>query len=471
MHTSEVETHSVGLTTSSRSKHDLLFKDAVLDKLNVVANIAQFVSFAPDLSQRFSSVRGYAGNFPFASIETAAAALLKASPEGSVNVRSFTPANSKSREFIYGLKTTHDVSAVVRRLASGGLYTIVNETVDVNDGGVSGVLIGDILEFAPGDTPRCVEKPGTASLSRENGLRLLEFVYNFIPNLDFDQQLRVEFSIHPLRRGVRHEHTIVWELEDVGATEIRANTRWPNRFSRFVGDKAFGLLVAHTIGLAVPLTTVISRALPPFTFGESTGVAEKWIRTCPIEQAPGKFTTQRGWRDPYKLMADEDPEANMLASILSQESVEAVYSGALVTTPEGTPIIEGVKGSGDDFMLGRMSPQSLPDEVTQSVRWLYEKAELNLGPVRLEWVYDGNRAWAVQLHKGATVTTGRTVYPGKADLYHEFKLSEGIDALRSLISKVEGTGDGIIVLGDVGVTSHIGDLLRRAKIPSHIASK
>jgi hypothetical protein len=469
MHTSEVK--NVNPAVSYRVGADLMFKDEVLTKLNAVANIAQFVSFGPDLNQRFSSIRGYKSNHLFPSVDTAAVALLEASPESSVNVRSFTPTDPKSREFIYGLKTSHEVATAVARLASAGLYTIINETIDVNDGGVSGVLIGDVLEFAPGDTPRCVEKPGTASLSREVGLRLLELVYNFKPNLNFDQNLRVEFSIHPLRRGVRHDHTIIWELEDVGTAELKADTRWPNRFSRFIGDKAFGLLVAHMVGLPVPLTTVISRALPPFTFGETTGTAEKWIRTCPVEQVPGKFTTQRGWRDPYKLMSNEDPEGNVLASILSQEGVETIYAGALVTTPEGTQIIEGVKGSGDDFMLGRMAPQSLPDEVIQSVRRLYGKAVSILGPVRFEWVYDGNQAWAVQLHKGATVTTGRIVYPGKADQYHEFNLAEGIDALRSLISKVEGTGNGIVVLGDVGVTSHIGDLLRRAKIPSHIESK
>jgi hypothetical protein len=33
--------------------------------------------------------------------------------------------------------------------------------VDIEDGGVSGVAYGDMLEFAPGDTPRYVEKPGT----------------------------------------------------------------------------------------------------------------------------------------------------------------------------------------------------------------------------------------------------------------------------------------------------------------------
>lgn len=454
----------------SESQQGMLIKDEVLNNLSSVANIAQFVSFAPDLSQRFSSVHGYQANHLFRSIEQASLALLDASIEASVNVRSFTPRDPKSREFIYGLKTHHEVVAAVKRLAADGLYTIINETIDVNDGGVSGVLIGDVLEFAPGDTPRCVEKPGTASLPRRTGMRLLELVYNFNPNFQFDPGLRVEFSLHPLRRGVRHEHTIIWELEDVGVTEIKADLHWPNLFSRFIGDKVFGLLVAHTIGLPVPFTTAICRALPPFTFGESTGTGERWIRTCPVEQVPGKFTTQRGWRDPYKLMFDEDPDGNAIASILSQEGVEAIYAGALVSTLDGDQIIEGVKGGGDAFMLGQIAPQDLPSEVVGSVKELYEKAEASLGAVRFEWVYDGTRAWIVQLHKGSTQTVGRIIYPGKADFYHEFRLSDGIDALRSLISKVKGKRDGIVVLGDVGITSHIGDLLRRAAIPSYIES-
>ena len=50
----------------------------------------------------------------------------------------------------------------MRTLAADGYFTIVNETVDTADGGVSGVVLGDIMEFAPLDTPRGVEKPGAS---------------------------------------------------------------------------------------------------------------------------------------------------------------------------------------------------------------------------------------------------------------------------------------------------------------------
>ncbi len=63
---------------------------------------------------------------------------------------------------------------------------------------------------------------------------------------------------------------------------------------------------------------------------------------------------------------------------------------------------------------------------------------------------------------------GRTIYPGEAASYRQFKVTDGIDALRALISEVQATGDGIMLVGDVGVTSHLGDLLRRARIPSLI---
>jgi hypothetical protein len=439
----------------------------VLDQLAEVANVAQFVSFGPDLKQRYARVRRYPPNYGFESVYTALDALLKSAPDGSVNVRTFTP-ETKSREFIYGLRKADEVMTALGRLTGQGLYTIVNETIDVNDGGVSGVALGDVLEFAPGDTPRCVEKPGTVSLPRQMGLQLLQRVYHFHPSIDYGSAWRVEFSLHPLRRGFRHEHTIIWELEKIGRTDLRADIQWPNRFSRFIGDKAFGLLVADTLGLPVPTTTVISRTLAPFTFGRPTGTGEMWIRTCPVEQVPGRFTTQRGWRDPFKLLVDEDPDGTLLASVLAQEGVGSAYSGALVATPNGEPIIEGVRGRGDDFMQGRRAPEPIPDEVLGPVKQLYNRAATRLGPVRVEWVYDNQCAWIVQLHRGASPGTGRTIYPGEADFYHRFKVINGIEALRLLISKVQGTGEGIILVGEVGVTSHLGDLLRRAKIPSRI---
>lgn len=444
------------------------FKDVVLDQLSSKANVAQFVSFGPDLHQRFSRIHGYARNSMFDTLEQALTCLLRSSPEESVNVRSYAPDNAKSRQFVYGLRTVDAALSTVSRLAEEGLFTIVNETVDVNDGGISGVAAGDMVEFAPGDTPRCVEKPGTVSLPRQLGMQLLETVYHFRPTLAYLPELRIEFSIHPLRRGYRHDHTIVWEMEEVGAIEAPVGIRWPNLFSRLIGDKAFGLLVAHELGFPVPACTVFLRSLPPFTFGKKTNTGETWIRTCPVEQVPGRYTTHHGWLDPFELLAREDPSGEMLASVLAQEGVDAEYSGALISSGEGLPIVEGVKGHGEDFMQGR-KPGSLPDETRHDVVHMYDRLKAKLGgPVGFEWVHDGRHVWILQLHCGATPSSGITIVPGQPESFLTFDVENGIEALRDLVDKANRASMGIILIGEVGITSHFGDILRRAGTPSKI---
>jgi len=131
-------------------------------------------------------------------------------------------------------------------------------------------------------------------------------------------------------------------------------------------------------------------------------------------------------------------------------------------------VVEGVAGAGDRFMLGRQAPEDLPQEIAGSLRDLCRRAASKLGPVRFEWAHDGARPWVVQLHRGASPGIGRVVFPGETSCYHPFEISQGIDALRELIARVEGTGEGIVLVGRVGVTSHFGDLLRRARIPSRI---
>src|SRR4051812_47168304 len=168
------------------------FKDDILDRLARRANVAQFVSFGPDLVQRHAWIRGFPPGHRFASPEEAVAVLLAASPEGSINIRSWQPDNPKSRSFLYGRREAEEILGELRRLAGEGLYTILNETLDVEDGGVSGVAFGDLLEFAPGDTPRCVEKPGTCALPRDLGMRVLETVYGFQPALPERREARVE---------------------------------------------------------------------------------------------------------------------------------------------------------------------------------------------------------------------------------------------------------------------------------------
>jgi hypothetical protein len=444
------------------------YKDVILDRLGTESNIAQFVSFNPQLEQRYSLIRGFERNHTFPSLKEAAKILLNAAPEKLVNVRSYTPEDPKSREFVSKLKSAEEVIANVSRLASQGLYTIINETIDEKDGGVSGVAVGDVIEFAPDDIPRAVEKPGTVALPRKLGLNFIKTVYGFDAALDYPPSMRVEFSVHPLRRGYRNNHTTVWELEDVGNTEFTTVPKWPNNFSRKIGDKAFGLLIAYLYGLPVPRTTVVPRAIAPFSFGNSTGTAEVWIRTCPKEPVPGFFTTHRGWIDPFKLLAEEDSEGVAITSVLAQEGVEALYSGALVSDENGNPIIEGIRGFGDDFMLGVSDTETLPDEIVNKVKEFYESVRANLGSVKMEWVFDGKQVWVVQLHCGATLTSNEFIYPGSPANYRNFETKDGIGALRQLIADVQKTGEGIILRGNVGVTSHFGDVLRKAQIPSKI---
>jgi hypothetical protein len=445
------------------------FKDAILDELADIANVAQFVSFSPgkDPQLRFARVRGV--DVVPRPLKQAIETLMARTADNSVNVRSFDPAQPKANPLKYGLKRPAQVAYWVRRLARQGLHTIVNETIDVKDGGVSGVAFGGIMEFGPGDTPRIVERAGTASLPLDVGLRMLKTVYGFSPDLDFPTDVRVEFSIHPLRRGVREAHTIIWELERIGDLALGAEFAWPNVFSRHIGDKTFGLLVAEAIGLNVPETIVVSRNVAPFRFGKRTGTGERWLRTSPTEQTPGKFTTQRGWVDPFKLMRKEDRTGKLIASVLDQEGVDAQYSGAAVAGQLGRVTIEGVAGYGDSFMKGEAAPERLPDAVIDRVTSVFEAAVHRLGPVRFEWVMDDQSIWVVQLHRGATATSGRTIYPGTPSVEHRFEVRQGLEALRELVGRLPaGKNHGVVLIGSVGVTSHFGDILRRAGVPSRI---
>lgn len=444
-------------------------KDASLDCLAELINVAQFVSYEPHggrPKQAYSRVLGEEPNRFFANVAEAAQMLIARSADASVNVRSFSPESPLSREFIYGLARVDDVVNAVGRLTAEGLNTIVNETVDVHDGGVSGVLLGNTIEFAPDDTPRAVEKPGTASLPLGWGLRLLTTVYGFEPDLAVPESTRLEFSLHPRPRGWRHTHTLGWEIGEHPGLALSPVPQWPNRFSRMIGDKVFGLLVAHHIGLPVPRTTVINRRVAPFTFGQATGSAEIWFRTAPIEQMPGKFTTTRGWSDPFKIMAEEDPENQSIASILGQAGVEPLYSGASIVMQTGEITTEGLRGAGDAFMQGSAKAEMLPTSILADVKRLHANAA-ELGPVRFEWVHDGERAWVVQLHRGATTSVADVLVPGQAKHWTAFNVSQGLEKLREIIARLE-PGHGVELHGAVGLTSHIADVIRRANVPARI---
>lgn len=449
-----------------------LHKDEILNSLAATANIAQFVAFRPagdHLKQSYCRIAGFEENHRFESPKEAIAALLGRSSDRKVNVRSYEPNNPRSREFVYGLQTVEEALAVLDRLAAENLHLIVNETIDIHDGGVSGVVQGQLIEFAPDDTPRCVEKPGAASLPLAVGMSILRTVYGFSAELSFAQNARIEFSIHPRPRGYHQRHTIVWELEWDAPGFLPAAMLWPNRFSRHLGDKVYGLLIANELGVPVPRTTVIGRRIAPFTFGRDTGSAEVWTRTAPTDPQPGLYTTVKGWVDPFSLLSSEDPDGANIRSVICQSAVRAQFSGAAVTGPKGEIIIEGRKGEGDQFMLGLQLPEMLPSFVVENVTAIYSVLASRLGPVRFEWVHDGDVVWIVQLHCGATSSTADVIVPGQADAWVEFQTSAGLETLRQILVTMP-EGHGVMVIGRVGLTSHVADLLRKANRPAKVKS-
>ena len=447
----------------------MLHKDLALDRLASMGNVAQFVAFRPAADGRLhlstSRVAGCEANRAFDSVVQAVETLLETSGESAVNIRSYLPEDPRSREFVYRISSSAEVLAHLDRLAVQGLHLIVNETIDVEDGGVSGVAQGGVIEFAPDDTPRAVEKPGVASLPRRLGLDLLSQVYGFAVELPGEEADRVEFSLHPQPRGWRQTQVLLWEIEtNAGARDAQVPS-WPNRFSRHIGDKVFGLLMAQAYGLRVPRTFVIPRRIAPFTFGTPTGSGEIWTRTCPKEPRPGLYTTVRGWTDPFRLLQHEDAQGE-IASVLAQSNVPATFSGAAITGSNGL-IVEGRAGAGDALMLGITLPQVIPDTIRQEVEDTYKEIAAQLGPVRIEWVHDGTQVWIVQLHVGATTSGEGWLTRGQAEYWTNFDVSAGLAALRSFVNELS-PGTGLVLDGDVGLTSHLADVVRKWGGPARI---
>lgn len=468
----------------TQNKVYALRKDEALDRLAERINVAQFVAYSPSAEgpqQTFSRIRGDSPNQQYENVRTAIERLFQQSADGTVNVRSYIPNDPQSKPFDYGLPNVDSVEQLVNKRIGDGLHAIVNETIDVSDGGVSGVVESGVVEFSPDDTPRCVERPGTASLPISWALQLIETVYGFHPEIDVGKDVRLEFSVHPRPRGWRGTHTLGWETQHVRPHALHPTLSWPNRFSRFIGDKAYGLLMANLAGVPVPTMTVFHRRIKSFSFGRDTGSTDVWVRTCPAIQHPGKYATKHGWIDPYQLIANEDPKPSQITdpdtgedrsefiipSAIAQSGVDPVYSGSFNVNAEGKRTIEGVAGSGDAFMLGDQLPMPLPDDIENAVLATYDNLRSTFGDVRFEWVFDGNEVWVVQLHRGAVQGTDETIVPGDAERWHRFKISGGLESLRSFLGSLK-QGDGLIVTGKFGLTSHIADTIRKAGFPAKI---
>jgi hypothetical protein len=165
-------------------------------------------------------------------------------------------------------------------------------------------------------------------------------------------------------------------------------------------------------------------------------------------------------------VTSEDPEHRFLASLVAQAGIEPRYSGASIVLQTGEIATEGVYGSGEAFMQGTAPAEPLPGNIAADIQRLHMDAA-ELGPIRLEWVHDGERAWVVQLHRGATVSVAGVLVPGDAEQWRPFDVTAGLTELRNLIADLEPRY-GIELHGEVGLTSHIADVIRKANVPTRI---
>ncbi|CAN5334951.1 hypothetical protein BH11ACT4_BH11ACT4_13180 [soil metagenome] len=442
-----------------------MLKDENLASLAKDHNVAEFASFGPEGKLRHSSFRVAPGG-ALSRIGLAAEQLL--SRGRPVNLRTFTIDGRQSTPFVYGIESASEVVSAAHALLADDYYLIINEQIDIHDGGVSGVAQQGLVEFAPDATPRVVEDPNrsVAQLPTAVAESVLGTVYGI--DLSFPPADRLEFSIHPLRVGSRSERTIVWESSKAPSNPLGAEISWPNDFSRLIGDKTYGLVVANALGLPVPRTLVVARRVAPFRFGVSTGSQETWMRTSPTEPRPGLFTTTRGWQDPFTLLEMEDPERE-IGSVLAQDGVIAEFSGSAATATGGGYVIEGQAGYGDNFMLGG-SPSPLPSEVVSSVKDLLDKIRAVLGEVQIEWAIDGRRVWLLQVHvRSLKGIGGQTLSPGRTERWLDYDPEAGLAALRALTKQARAEAAGIYVVRPVGITSHVGDVIRAAGVPGRMA--
>lgn len=460
----------------------LLLKDALMAELTSRGvNIAQFVSFGPKGEQRFCRIKGVSPDFIFPDYQAAVEAFYRTDNVDNVNIRTFLPDKPDGNPFFrgqqFGFKDPATAAEAIKSLTEKGYYVIVNENIDPSDGGFSGVAMGDVVEFAACDIPRCVEKKEKipcAALSRDLTRRLVRKVYDFNLVFPFPSTWRIEFSVHPGPVGYFGEKMIVWQAEEVSVAEIKTAPApfWPNRYSSFMGDKAFGLLMADLHDFPVPRTKVFGRVIPPFSFGAEVHSGEGvWIRTCPREQEPGLYTTKRGYADPYALMHNEDPTGIHISAMIIQQGIKPGFSGAAITNTKNEVVIEGKAGRGDSFMTGTASPaKDLPEDVRSAITALWFELTRVFGTVRFEWVFDNQRKqpWILQLHSGASVSTGEEIYPGQASQWLDFKVPGELSELRALVKRAESEKAGIRLVGNIGITSHPADILRRHKIPSRL---
>jgi hypothetical protein len=153
-----------------------------------------------------------------------------------------------------------------------------------------------------------------------------------------------------------------------------------------------------------------------------------------------------------------------LASIIIQEAVLAEYSGRALFRSIDDIEIQGVAGEGGAFMLGEKKNENLPQKLIKAVRETYEHTHHVVGPSGIEWVFDGNNVWVVQLN--ITDSSIQQAILDKNIEWVEFHFAKGkLEEFRQKVMEFRGSDKGIIIIGDVSPLSHLGEIAENQGVP------
>jgi hypothetical protein len=475
---------SVKAVDSQFSLSKTILRDARMELIASKHNIAPFISLDDRLRVRYARMRPPQRTVSGAQAPNALSELFAKSQSGQVNLRFFAPGQSTGAILESGFRTVDEALRVISQKKIIGGYVIASESIDLHDGGVAGVLSGDIIEFLQGVTPRFVDQCSEfdfPQMMRNVGVPFLRSIYG--PDIEFDAFLpsnRVEFSTHPVNTGTHCKKLVIWDYYNTSVPTIQNIIPfWPNRLSEWLGDKLYGELLAWCMGFKVPRTKAylhprlwssergpIVQWVPPdgISFGEVTGNEDIWVRTAPRIPQPGLFPTFNYWRDPIELMLSIDPDGKEIGSCLVQQNVRALYSGSGYCN-EDNVLVEGVAGSGEGYMLGEKSPEPLPELVANRVVGLGKRVFRSFGPSRFEWAFDGDDDWLLQLNPHIETRSYAIGYEQPGISYLEYDPCRGISQLEMLIKIAQKQGQGILLARPVGLTSHVCEILNHHKVP------
>jgi hypothetical protein len=128
--------------------------------------------------------------------------------------------------------------------------------------------------------------------------------------------------------------------------------------------------------------------------------------------------------------------------------------------------IDGVRGEGDSFMVGDTGSVRLTSAVEESVASVARHLHAVIGPVKIEWVFDGRFAWVVQLSPLGKASDARIGDDAGVE-WEEFRFQKGrLEEFRNRVLALRGSNKGILVIGNVSPLSHVGEIAEQYGVPT-----